>query len=101
MGNIDVSQLDAEEGSVLTAPPPAAVRLFKAAISVSEIACLACGDQLDMHQPDEEDAGRLLGVCGGCGRWFAVVERGGADWAEAVACELPSADDVLAMAPAD
>ena len=31
-----------------------------------------CDRTLNVHQPDLEDPGRLLGVCPGCGRWSAI-----------------------------
>src|SRR5262249_41236258 len=31
--------------------------------------CPGCGSPLELHQPDPERPGRLLGPCSGCGTW--------------------------------
>src|SRR5207245_911117 len=39
--------------------------------------CPECGTALNLHQPDEEDPGRLLATCG-CGAWHMIeVPSGG------------------------
>lgn len=33
----------------------------------------ACGGHLELHQPDPDRTGRLLGVCLECGAWHLVT----------------------------
>jgi hypothetical protein len=49
----------------------------------SEVSCPACCDELEIHQPDEQQPGRLLGVCHSCSAWFMI------DSAAAVMVLLP------------
>jgi uncharacterized protein YbaR (Trm112 family) len=38
----------------------------------SEVACPACPDHLAIHQPDEQQPGRLLGTCPSCSAWYLI-----------------------------
>ena len=35
--------------------------------------CPGCGCELELHQPDENLADRLLATCGGCQAWFLTT----------------------------
>ena len=43
------------------------------ACEAGRLACLRCGDPLDLHQPDGEFPDGLLGTCPDCGSWHLVV----------------------------
>src|SRR5262249_5985205 len=45
----------------------------------SSLLCPACGDALDLHQPDENRPTHLVGICEFCSKWFFLVEID-ADW---------------------
>ena len=45
---------------------------------LTEASCLDCKDSLDIHQPDERNPDRLLGICASCGAWY-LLEVAGAD----------------------
>lgn len=36
------------------------------------VCCPGCSKALVLHQPDEDDPDRLLGVCGWCSDWFLM-----------------------------
>ena len=52
----------------------------------SEVSCPACCDDLEIHQPDEQQPDRLLGICRSCCAWFLI------DSAAAVVVRLPDLD---------
>jgi hypothetical protein len=52
----------------------------------SVASCPACGDDLAIHQPDEQQPGRLLGTCSSCLAWYLI------DAAAAVMVRLPDKD---------
>src|SRR5262249_38254848 len=35
-------------------------------------ACSCCGQELNLHQPDESRPSQLLATCDGCCRWFSL-----------------------------
>jgi hypothetical protein len=37
---------------------------------IGEVACLNCGNPLEIHQPDEGFPERMLGTCAHCREWF-------------------------------
>jgi hypothetical protein len=43
------------------------------------VRCARCREDLTLHQPDLQSPGRLLGICGGCRRWYLVVMGPGRD----------------------
>lgn len=45
--------------------------------AASSRSCPICpGDAaLELHQPDLHQAGRILGICDGCGRWVLIDPR--------------------------
>lgn len=49
------------------------------------LACLGCGAELDVHQPDAELPERMLGTCDACKCWHTVFYEPGADVALVVA----------------
>jgi hypothetical protein len=51
-----------------------------------EVSCPACCDDLEIHQPDEQQPGRLPGICPSCCAWFLI------DSAAAIVVRLPDAD---------
>ncbi len=63
---------------------------------VSSLCCPDCHDPLDLHQPDQYDLAKLLGICGSCGNWYYVVETD-AEWNRAILVELPSTGMIHAM----
>jgi hypothetical protein len=52
----------------------------------SEFSCPACCDDLEIHQPDEQQPERLLGLCPSCCAWFLI------DFSAAVMVRLPDGD---------
>ena len=53
--------------------------------------CPGCAGCLDVHQPDARVPERLLGVCTGCGRWFAIELGSAGD--ESAMLHLPGAGE--------
>jgi hypothetical protein len=52
----------------------------------SEVSCPACCDGLVIHQPDQQQPARLLGICPSCSAWFLI------DSVAAVMVRLPDDD---------
>ena len=49
----------------------------------TEVSCPACCDDLEIHQPDEQQPERLLGTCPSCSAWFLI------DFAASLMVRLP------------
>ena len=60
--------------------------------------CPDCQIPLDLHQPDEDQPTQLLGTCGGCSKWFLLVEIE-PNWNETLLFALPCADNIRAARP--
>jgi hypothetical protein len=45
-------------------------------VKVIETVCPVCGCELELHQPDESLADRLLATCGECKSWFLATAEG-------------------------
>jgi hypothetical protein len=55
--------------------------------------CLDCDLSLDLHQPDTGSPGRLIGICGACGRWYLIDAV--AEATDAVMVLLPGGESFL------
>jgi hypothetical protein len=86
--------------STLSAPIPIAFDLMTHAVSmssvVSSLSCPECEVPLDLHQPDDNQPTRLLGICCACNRWYLLVETE-SDWTSALLFELPGAEEIRGM----
>ncbi len=40
-----------------------------------EVECVSCGELLELHQPDRDEPGTLLGLCPECGQVHALAVR--------------------------
>ncbi len=58
--------------------------------------CPDCQIPLDLHQPDEDQPTQLLGTCGGCSKWFLLVEIE-PNWNETLLFALPCAENIRAL----
>jgi hypothetical protein len=58
---------------------------------VNSLCCPDCEFPLELHQPDLGQPMQLLGTCGGCSKWFFIVDLD-FDGTETVLLELPSAE---------
>ena len=57
-------------------------------------ACLNCARELDVHQPDVQDPGRLLGTCEACHAWHLIEWDAGRPGRLVVLLpDLPDPDD--------
>jgi hypothetical protein len=45
--------------------------------SIAELECTKCSAILEIHQPDEQLAGRLLGTCPDCRAWYLIDAEAG------------------------
>jgi hypothetical protein len=50
--------------------------------------CPCCGQELSLHQPDENLPTQLLATCDDCSRWFSLIECSD-DGSEILMVELP------------
>jgi hypothetical protein len=55
----------------------------------TEVLCTRCHEPLDRHQPDQDQPGRQLGTCPGCGAWFLIDARKGVMYAVPDVWALP------------
>ncbi len=57
------------------------------------VCCLGCGEQLGLTQPETEEPERLVGTCGGCGRWYLLDWHPGSR--KGLMLLLPAHDELL------
>lgn len=67
------------------------------AFDAGQHTCAKCNELLDVHQPQSNDADRLLGTCSVCGSWF-LFGLLGEDSDQAVQIALPDRDSMLKVA---
>ncbi len=63
------------------------VRLDPTSSWDDSIHCLACGEGLDVNQPDLADPDHLLGTCPACGSWHLLAWGEGEE--AGLICRLP------------
>lgn len=56
--------------------------------SLCRLACLHCGEELAIHQPDPEMPERMLATCAECRSWYLI------DCVASVMVLLPNAEDL-------
>ena len=57
------------------------------------VCCLSCGEHLGLVQPESDEPERLVGFCGGCGRWYLLDWHPGS--LEGLMLLLPKHEDLL------